>query len=145
MAGTRASAPPLRVELAARPRLVPAAGMLCGLVILALLVLDVPGGVRVALLACAAVLAVAVRRVAAGLASPARLEWTAAGEWRAGGEACVLRPETVVLAGLVVLALRGTRTRRYWIARGDLDPVTFRRLKMRLRHVPGLHGAAPVA
>jgi len=145
MAGTRASAPSLRVELAARPWLVPAAGAFCGVVILALLVLDMPGGARSVLLACAATLAVAVRRVAAGLAAPARLDWTATGEWRAAGEAAVLRPDTVVLPGLVVLALRGMRTRRYWILRRDLDPVTFRRLKMRLRHVPGLHGTAPGA
>jgi hypothetical protein len=140
MAATRGSTPPLVLELAARPWLVPAAGGLCGIVVLAVLVLDLSAGIRCGLLAALCVAGAGVRRTVAALAAPARLEWEPAGTWRVQGAAMRLRPATMVLAGLVVLVLRGTRTRRYWITRGSLDPVTFRRLKMRLRHV-----AAPAA
>lgn len=145
MAATRGSTPSLLVEMPPRPALVPVAGAACGLVLLALLVLDLPAGVRLGLLVATAMLAVTVRRVATRLAAPARLECDASGRWRADGDASTVRPDTVVLPDLVVLSLRGTRTRRYWIRRRDADPVTFRRLKMRLRHVPGLQGPQPGA
>jgi hypothetical protein len=143
MAGTRESVPPIVVELPARPRYLPAAGAVCGGVVLALLALDLEAAVRLGLLAATGALAVAVRRAAARLAAPARLEWTPSGDWRDGDEPLRLGPSTLVLPGLVVLALRGNRRRRYWIARGDVDPVTFRRLKMRLRRVPDVQGGTP--
>lgn len=143
MAGTRESVPPIVVELPARPRYLPAAGAACGGVVLALLALDLDPAVRLGLLAATGALAVAVRRAVANLAAPARLEWAPSGDWRAGGEPVRLDPSTVVLPGLVVLALRGKRRRRYWIRRRDVDPVMFRRLKMRLRHVPEVQGGTP--
>lgn len=151
MAGTRESVPPIAVELRARPRYLPAAAVACGGVVLALLALDLGASVRLALLVAAVGLAVAVRRVVGRLAAPARLEWASTGAWRVGEDTVRLGPATLVLPGLVVLVFRATGRhryrftpgRRYWVTRRDVDPVTFRHLKMRLRHVPDVQGAAP--
>lgn len=145
MAGTAASA----AELRPLPWAVPVAAAGFGLVLLAVLVADLAGAVRLALLAALAVAALAMARELRRQQRGRVLAWDGRGGWTLDGQAVAVAPATRVHPGLVVLVLRQLpssgdapgRATAYWVARSAAAPDSFRRLKQQLRHGRALPSA----
>lgn len=149
MAGTAVSAAELRPVAWA----VPAAGAAFGITLLAVLVADLAGTVRLALLAAFAVAAVAMARELRRARRGRLLAWDGRGCWTLDGRPVAVAPATRVYPGLVVLVLRQVlgpdgalaeaaarplgASSVHWVPRSAAAPGAFRRLKQQLRHGRG--------